>query len=586
VQAASGGDWGWILHGRPRLNLAMRLTTRAHELISRGGAARGNLRASLALASAGLDLALVAHLRRSRHSETGVHLAVDAADLAAWTALSTTDGYSQLATAMNSSHPMAIEAGARYGALGLGVPLLNAAVAGAVSRARGRRVQLAPWVWQAAAAGAGMGLSRYARRRRDRQLATHEALVEPELVRAELTGLNDEALGLGNVFDEIQRAVTLVRLAPARAGASAHAGTARSPDARLRTAIDAGAAGWKADVADRTRRTHVYLADLLVRWQQHHNRRTDLGAVVALTLDPAIAPVVVRAEEADRLWTTLDRLDVRGRLGVTVRARRADQLALAIGDHDIEVTTAAPAPRLAFDPLPGGFAWMALWLAAAGPRDGVGPAAALGPAGAALALMWWSHRRGSDRRRDRDGAVLASTALAVLAGVAQTRFVGTTHIPNPHVAGGIPRVPASLALRGHAFVTELCRPEARRSTLVVAHAATVATLAACRLLTPHPRPVREFVAEATWIVMSASMARAFTEGIERESAELEAEVASHDRERIDAHRAQGRDIARQAATQMLNEAETLVTSIGGDLDDDVRAEVRRRLDACAAQLAR
>ncbi len=574
------GDWGWILHGRPRLNLAMRLTTRAHELISRGGAAQGRLRAAIAVASAGADVALVTRLARSPRSEAPLHLAVDAADLATWTALSTTAGYSQLATAMNTSHPMAIEAGARYGVLGLGVPVLNAAVAGAVARARGRPVQLAPWVWQAAAAGGGIGLARYARRRRARQLDAHEQALAPELVRAELTGLNEAALGLGNVFDEVQRAVSLIRLAPVRVGAAA---SGQRPT--MRTDIDTGAAGWKSDVADRTRRTHVYLADLLVRWQQHHNRRTDLGAVVALTLDPAVAPIVLLADDADRLWTALDALDLRGRRAVTIRSHQFDRIALAIDEHVIDVTTTTPEVRLAFDPLPGGFAWMALWLAAAAPRDGVRPGAALGPAAAALGLMWWSHHRGTTRRQDRDRAVLASTALAVAAGIVQTRFVGSTHIPNPRVPGGIPRVPASLALRGHAFVTELCRTEARRSTLIVSWASVVATLVVCRWMTPHPRPAREFVAEATWIAMSASMARSFTDGIERESADLEADVTTRDQHRIEERARRGRAVAHDAAVKMLAEAEAIFLDVADELDDELRAEIRRRLAGCAAQLA-
>lgn len=560
-------SWGWILHGRPRLNAAMRLTARAHEVLSRGGAVRGPLRFAAVAGSLVGDAVVVDRLRRSRRSELTVHAAADAADLTTWTALSTVPGYSQLATAINVSHPLAIEAGARYGIAGVGVPLLNAAVANGVRRLQGHRVMLSPFLWQVIAAVGGTGLARYARHRRQRVLAAHESALQAREVHAELVGLNEVTIGLGNVFDELQRATTLIRLA---------VDTTEPP----KPIPDA--ATWKADVADRTRVTHVYLADLLVRWQQHHNRRPDLGNVVALTLAPEIAPIVLTAADADRLWDEWSELGLRGAHRVSVAERSRDgSTVLAVDGRRMTVLPAVPELDLTFDPLPGGFAWSAVWIASAWPRDGVRRWAALGPAAVALGLMWWTHRR----HRDRDAALLASSGLSIATGLLQTRLVGTTHISNPHVPGGIPRVPASLVLRGHAFVVEMCRDEASPAARRAAWAAAVATLLGAYRLTAHPRPLREFAAEMTWVAMAAALARTFTSSIEADSAELERTIAVDDARRLEQASQRGRRVGVEAAQAMFDEGVALLDVTRDELPDDLAAEVGRRIDRCRELLA-
>lgn len=549
----------------------MRLTTRAHEVLSKGGAVRGPLRSAAWVASLAGDAVVVADLRRSPGSRVGVHAAADAVDLATWTALSTAPGYSQLATALSVSHPLAMEAGARYGLAGMVVPALNAVVANGVRRVRGHPTLLSPFVWQAIAAGGGAGLARYARNRRGRVLAAHEADLQAQLVHAELDGLNDVTLGLGNVFDELQRATSLIRLSAPPAAPTA----APPPDG----------ASWKADVADRTRATHVYLADLLVRWQQRHNRQPDLGAVVALTLDLDIAPIVLTTEHADRLWKDLSALGVRGAQRASVAERSATGIVLTVGEHRLRVVTAAPEVDLRFDPLPGAFAWSAVWIASAWPRDGVHRWAALGPATAALGLMWWSHRSAPLQPRNRDTALLASSVLSLTTGLLQTRLVGTTHIPSPGVPGGIPRVPASLALRGHAFVTEMCGADASPVARVAAWGSVVVTVLGAHRLTAHPRPWREFAAELTWVAMGASMARTFMSCIERDSDELELAVAGDDAERVAAAERHGREVGRAAATAMLAEVEDLLDATRASLPDEISGEVDRRLEHCRLLLA-
>ncbi len=570
VAARDDLSWGWVLHGRPSLNTAMRLTSRAHEVLSRGGAVRGPLRAAALLLSLVGDAALVAALRRSGGSRVVLHAAANAADLGAWTTLSTAPGYSQLATAIGVSHPLAIEAGARYGPAGVGVPLLNAAVANSVRRWQGHRVLLSPFVWQVIAAAGGGGLARYARNRRRRVLTAHESALQAREVHAELTGLNEVTIGLGNVFDELQRATTLIRLAVDTAEPAAPV-----PDA----------ATWKADVADRTRATHVYLADLLVRWQQHHNRRPDLGAVVALTLEPEVAPIVLTADDADRLWTEWSGLGLRGQHLVSVAERSRGRIVLAVGGHHVPVVPAVPEVDLTFDPLPGAFAWSAVWIASAWPRDGVRRWAAIGPAAIALGLMRWTDRRRPLSQRDRDATLLASSALTLATGLLQTRLVGSTHIPSPGVEGGIPRVPASLALRGHAFVVEMSRSKASPAALRAAWASALVTIVGAYRLTARPRPVREFAAELTWVAMAASLAHTFTSSIERDSTELERSVTVHDARRLEEAAQRGRSVGAGAATAMLDEAVALLEATRADLPAELAAEVEQRVERCRLLLA-
>jgi hypothetical protein len=544
----------------------MRLTTRSHELISSGGAARGPLRATVAVASAAADVALARHLARSDRPELALHGAVDAADLAAWTALATAPGYSQLTTAMNTSHPLAIEAGARHGLAGVLVPVAGCLLSGAVMRAR--RVPHVPsaFVWQVGAALGGAGLARYARRLRTRRLEAHEQRLAPELARAELAAKSEVALGLDNVVDEVQRAAVLVRL-----GASVPAD---------------GGGGWKVELAEQTRRSHRYLVDVLVGWQHRHNQTPDLTRVVNLDISPLLAPVVLSAGAAASLEATLDRLALRGRTRVAPPdgagpVPTEPTVSLQVGDHRLDIETGAVPVRLDVDTLPGGFAWLALWLAAAGPRDAVPPAAALGPAAVALGFMRWAHGRARvGEHVSRDRAVQLSTALAAAATVVQTRTMR-----RPHNALGNPSVPASLALRGHAFVTALARPELSRRALTLSWLGGAATVVAGWALTPRPRPLREFVAEMTWVAMSATMARAFTEGIERDSADLEAWVATEDRRRLAASAAAGRRAAVEAARAALRDVELLFARHADALEEALRSEARRRIDACSGRLA-
>ena len=531
-----------------------------------GGVIKGRARLAAAAASTAVDVALVRHLERSPRSDLALHWAVDAADLAAWTALSNRPGYSQLTTAMNSGHPLAIEVGARRGlGWGLLVPLANSVVSGAVQRARRRPHVPATFAWQAAAAFAGAGLSRYARGLRTRRLAAHEAQLAPELARAELAAQNELALGLDNLLDEAQRAAVLIEL-----------GVAKPTN-------PAGA--WKAELAEETRRSHRYLVDALAVWQRRHNQTPELSEVVDLVIAPELAPVVLSSDAASALERRLDELPIRGRVDVA-RAPSASGFAgvervdLMVGGHRIALATGAAPVRLAFDPLPGGFGWMALWLAVAKLRDSVPNREALMPAAAAGGLMVWAHRssRGG-RPAPRDGAVYAATALALVSSVVQTRAM-----PNPHDLYGLPRVPASLGLRGLAFVTSLASnglsPRARGVALGGGSAALVAAWA----LTPRPRPVREFVAQMSWVAMSGVMAGAFTEGIERDSADLEAWVADDDARRLAASAAAGRAKALAAVEAALADADRLYADHADELAPELRAETRRRLDRCAEHL--
>jgi hypothetical protein len=193
----------------------------------------------------------------------------------------------------------------------------------------------------------------------------------------------------------------------------------------------------------------------------------------------------------------------------------------------------------------------------------------------------WAHRtsRGG-QPTPRDTAVYAATGLAFAASVAQTRAM-----PNPHDMYGLPRVPASLGVRGLAFVTALSRNGLSRRARTTAWVGGAAAVVASWALTPPPRPVREFVAQMSWVGMSAAIAGAFTEGIERDSADLEAWVAEEDARRLSASAEVGRAKALAAVEAALADAEQLYAAHADELAPELRAETRRRLDRCAERLA-
>jgi len=563
--AGGATEHGWIRHGRARLNLAMRLTTRSHELISAGGVIKGRTRLAVAAASTAADLALVRRLRRSDRPELAFHWLVDAADLAIWTALSTRAGYSQLTTAMNNGHALAIEAGARHGVWGLAVPVANCVVSGVVQKVRRRPHVAGTFAWQVAAALAGAGLARYARGIRRRRLADHEARLGPELSRAELSAENELALGLDNIFDEAQRAAVLIQLSVDAPGNVTGA--------------------WKAELAEQTRRSHRYLVDALAVWQRRHNQTPQLVDVVALDVAAELAPVVLSADAASALEAQLDQLPLRGRLRV-VKAATTDgdsvaHVAVLVGEHRLDIETGVTPIRLSFDALPGGFGWMALWLAVARLRDAVPRREALVPAAGAVGLMLWANR--SNRVGTpvpRAAAVDAATVLALVGSVVQTRAM-----PNPHDPYGLPRVPASLSLRGLAFVTALSLDGLPRRALFTAWGGGLAAIVAAWALTPPPRPVREFAAELSWVAMSATMAAAFTDGIAHESADLEAWVVADDRRRLAASTETGRRKALAVVEQAVADAERLYVTHADELDEDLCVEIRSRLDGCTERLA-
>jgi len=444
------------------------------------------------------------------------------------------------------------------------VPAAGIVVSSGVAKARGQRSEPAAFVWQVAAAAGGAGLARYVGGLRERRLHAHEVELQAELERAELEGRNEVALGLDNLIDEIQRAGVLIQL-----GAGAPVGRGGA---------------WKADVAAQTRRSHRYLVDVLLEWQRGHNDTPDLGAVVALDLDPGLAPVILDDAAAVALVGWLDASDLRGRHVVHATRPVGDatspRLLLRVGPHELDLDTGVQAVRLHVDPLPGGLAWLALWLAAASAQDGVPAAASLGPAAAALGLMVWVHRAG----RVPDGvpaavpAVVGSTLITMVAATVQT-----TLATNPRTDPAIPRIPASLSLRGLAFVTALAAPDVPPVVLGFALVGGAVALVTSWALTPAPRPVREFLAELSW-VSSALMASAFTKGIARDAEDLEAMVAIDDVRRREAAAEIGRTAALEQVGAALAEAMALEAEHGDALEPLVRAEARRRLDACAHRL--
>lgn len=549
---------GWIRHGRARLNLAFRLSTRANQLVSATGAAKGPVRVAAALGSAVVDVALSRRLARSDRPELGLHYAMNAADLALWAALCTRDGYDQASTAINPGNPFIVEVGARYGAVSALVPLANALIGGEVRRWAGHDPQRSVFVWQLASAVVGLGFSSYGRNRRSVALRALEERWAPELVRADLRGRNDAMLAEGNLADEVQRLLVLVELA-------AHGTTANIVG-------DA-----KGELADRTRHSHAYVVDRLMAWQRAHNDGSDLGSVVRLDVDPALGSLVLSAAMADALDRALD-ATVAGPVA-SIALVRADARELVLAVDGRAVTLAAePALSLRVDAMPAAFTWMAMLLVVAHLRDGAPPWTSAVTASSAMALAVAVHRAGSaGATAPRAPFVAASAVLTAFASVVQT-----VTLPNGHNPDGFSRVPAGLALRAHAFIAALSWRELTRAQRAAVVTSAIATVGAAHLVSARPRQFREMLGELCWAAMAVGMADSFVGGVNRDAQELEERVAEQAAGALDAAAALGRRDVLAGVHRAMSRAGELLADVGPSLDPQVRTEVERRLARCRA----
>lgn len=558
------GGSGWIRHGRARLNLAFRLSTRANQLISSTGAAKGPLRIGATVASIGADLYLADRLRRSDSAEFASHALLDTADLVLWSLLSTRDGYDQASTAANPGNPLVIEVGARLGNLAALVPLANALLGGTARRTRGHDPQWSVFAWQELAALVGVGFSWYAGNRRTLAVRSLEARYQPEIERAELRGRNEAMMSKGNIADEVQRLLVLVEL---------------SSSGTTDNAVGAS----KAELASRTRRSHTYLVDELLKWQRDNNTAADLSRSVRFDIDAALGAIVLSASMADDLRRQLDAFAVHNTRRfprVTLAAPAATETSIDI-DGTILRLAAPPQFSLRVDALPSAFTWTAFLLVVACLRDAAPRWTGLTGATAALGLAVSAHRCAGDGRTAPRGRFIA--ASGVLAAVAS--IVQTATLPDGHNADGFSRVPSGLVLRGHAFATALSWKDLTTRQRQVTVAGGFATVVASFLVSPSPRQFREVLAEMSWVAMAIGMADSFVGGVDADAAALEATVMQRSARLLEVAERDGRNAVHHEIEETVDRVATMLDDLGPRLDTRVLAEAHRRLAACRSMLA-
>ena len=554
-----------VLGRRTRLILGQRLGSRANQILSPRAAARTPAWRAIAAASAVGDLALARWLGDNDRFAFGPRMAMDALDIALWTAAAPDEFEAQQGAAIPGI-PLAVEAGVRLGLLGLVVPSVNALVAVSVAKAQGKRARPRQLLWQAAGVVGGVGLAAYGRQRRRQEIARHRRELEPLLEAAELAGMSEMSVGGDPVLDTVQRATTLTHLLTGG-----------------RTELGGAAAAWKLDLADRVRERHVYTGDLLLRWQSAHNVDPDLQRTVVFTVDPDVSTTVLDPTLATTLWDELDRLDLTGTVIIgpspaPIDPRREVGLrieALGCAPLDVVLRSESPVPGLAFDPLPGAFLWSALWLCVplSRSREAVRWWSALPLAASATAAAVITHRAGvkagpgSNEHAAR--AVGASFLLTATATAMQTRAMRS-----PHAGDGSQRVPFGMALQGFELVGACAGDRVPPASLAAGGAAVVAL---SWVLTPSPKRVRTHLAEVVWPVATALSASSWPLSINEDSNRLALEVRADDEAKIEAAFERGRQQVVTLLEGCIAEAEDDVRAAQG-LDTRELAELRRRLD--------
>ena len=569
-QGVDWRPWDAMVASRAVLTAVQGLGSRFHQVVSPRGAAQRRSWRLAALAGAIVDIGKAAWLARDQRFRLAPRLALDAADLAVW-CLAAGDDADTSEDAVIPGVPLAAEAGARWGPAGLVVPAVNAAVAAAVRSRRGHRLRLEQFSWQLMGTFGGWGVQLFARRRKALVDQQHGAELSARLRQSEMAGLHDAIVEHEGAIDLLQRATTLIDLS--------------LPQARSRNF--AGAV--KAAAADVARGQATYLGDALSVWQARQNLRPDLAGIVSIELVPPQAGTLLLSES--QASTLLARIGDISPVG-TVHVELADgdrAVAQPFGAHRflvngqaIDVPPETAATRWVFDATPMAFLMNLGWLAqpTGSHREAVPWSATLPPMAATLAAGLWSARRIEQNRSISPERTVALSAAITLG----YTIAANATMHHSHTESGVPRYPWVMALQGYELLrgvsAEELTPVARWTGLL----GTALILTTGWWFSPQPRSARALAAELGWVigfdVYTARLRQATVEAGQR----LSTAVAAQDDDLVaDAYR-RGRDRAQAIIQAALASARDDLGA-ATQLDEDVRAEARRRLDQVAAALA-
>ncbi len=553
-----------FLRTRKALILGQGCGTRFNQLISPLWDDRGPIRHSIPGAFLLSDLFVLRKLNDDARLRLGLRLAIDAAEIAISVLTAVRDDYDESAIPLFPGCALAVEAGGRLGWKGLVVPLVNGAAAAGARKVRKWPDRSGLIGWQVAGCVGGIALAAYGRRRRAGELELHRRQRAARIQRAEMEGRADIAATSDAVLDAVQRATVLVHLATGDSSSNV-------------------AGQWKEELAQQIRQEYAFLGDVITSYQAQANTVPDLRSLVRFNVNDAAGSLLLSREQATILHTELARIAPTGSVMVTARSDR-DGTEVFVDDQVIHLLVPVRDLKLTFDPIPGGFAWMAVWLAVANgkTRENVPAWASFGPSLLALGAMLSAHYEGArseDGKCSRDRAVTMASALALASTVVQTKTMR-----NKFGAGGTSRFPFTLPQRGLGLVGMLAWRELSKKGRGLAIGAGLGNIVLGWMLSAKPRSRREGFADLIWPTQAVLLAGTLAKEIDDDAAISAKRIREQDEATFEQARHNGRRQAQEFAQRCLDEAVKTLETNQKRLTDELRVECENRLLVCTDRL--
>lgn len=301
--AKSVGRAHAVLEEAPRIHATCRALGRSMQAMSRDGAARTGWRRAAVAGCAVADVLIWQAMRR-KSMPLWARLAIDVVDVAFWAGVSD----SGLVSSLASQIAVELEAGTTWGLAGFSVPVVEAGASTLARRLTGRTPEPGVHVPHLGAVFAGLSVRWREHSRLGGPREEHAAELSAKSVRAFLAGQNSVAMGASSVVDML----TPVAMMLDAAGAGSALAEVRS--------------GWKTSVAEQTARHAMYLDQSLRLWQEAHNDHPDLSRDVFVTVAEGDGTTLLTSYQSDALARTLEALDLRGEVRVSLRdTRRSDE---------------------------------------------------------------------------------------------------------------------------------------------------------------------------------------------------------------------------------------------------------------------
>jgi hypothetical protein len=553
---------------RSRIHLTYRLALRGYQFAT-SRRPDGSRRWSRTATSLACDLGIAALMRRSEKSLIELRLPLDVADIALWGRYMP----SPPETPTLAGVPLAMEAGARWGAAGFGVPGATYAGLAWIRRRTGRDTPISTMGWQVLAVASSIFLERYEAFQNRITAGRLEREVAARRSSAFLAGQNEVAMGADSVVDELGRVEHI--LATLSEGASS-GGTGRA------------LAEWKASLATATVVDTVYLGTFLARWERAR-RQPDLSADVEVELPPGAGTTIITSSQAAWLARTLDAIGLRGtvKLDLEAEGKRVpgDPLVVSIDGCSIVVPADAEQVPRKVDARPFAVALGFFWSLSSSSRShGDVPLQVGIPASSlSLALAWWAHR-GLDRELITEHQVLL--ASLVVAGVQSV--LQTPHQRALFNSDGIRHLPIQQNLLAPALFASTYQHRLTKPQIAQIAALTTVAIAAGILRAEGEVKLRDLALDMTWVAAAYLSIGSVQSELEEVNARQAEEQARETRIELEEAWLAGRSsVLDLVEASWAEAAERLQHGQQGPdawIEPDMAAELQRRLATAKVQL--